>query len=244
MLRAPTIVMLLIASSCDALVASRGAALTAARHSPAGAADCRRMGGPRMDSASAVAAFRAKFPKDMEKQELPKIFSAPLYSENSIAAQIDPDLKAQFKERAEKPPKKLKSEVEDEEIALAYSTLSELYGGDENVDAMVAANVGILSFDPSRFSETKAAFLKAFTEPKEDGAEPKYTEDDVVAMVVRNPLLVGISADGYGGADQAGDDTMYMSYVVAATRPLGPVLLYGTFFLLLTPALKKIAGIE
>ena len=47
-----------------------------------------------------------------------------------------------------------------------------------------------------------------------------------------------------GGADQAGDDTMYMSYIVAATRPLGPVLLYGTFFLLLSPALKKLAGIE
>ena len=55
-----------------------------------------------------------------------------------------------------------------------------------------------------------------------------HSEDDVIAMVVRNPLLVGISATGYGGADQAGDDTMYMSYVIAATRPAGPFLLYGT----------------
>ena len=63
-------------------------------------------------------------------------------------------------------------------------------------------------------------------------------------MVIRNPNLLSLRPTGYGGAENSGDDTMYMSYIVAVTRPAGPFLLAATALGLLTPGLKMLAGVE
>ena len=73
---------------------------------------------------------------------------------------------------------------------------------------------------------------------KEYGAT--FGIDDAKEMVKRNPgLLFCQPAD----AAEADDLTMQFSYVVAATRPLGPVLLYGTLALLLEPTFEYVSGI-
>ena len=71
-----------------------------------------------------------------------------------------------------------------------------------------------------------------------------FSPADVEAMVIRNPLLLGVRPDGFGGASNTKEDTVYMSYIIAATRPAGPFLLATLFLLLLTPGIKSILGIE
>jgi len=79
---------------------------------------------------------------------------------------------------------------------------------------------------------------------KEDGKPPKFTEDDVIGMVTRNPNLIGIRPTGYGGADTTDESAVQMSYIIAATRPLGSVLLATLFLCLITPAIKAQLGMD
>ncbi|CAM9951679.1 unnamed protein product [Ectocarpus sp. 13 AM-2016] len=63
-------------------------------------------------------------------------------------------------------------------------------------------------------------------------------------MVTRNPNLLAVRPTGFGGAANAKSDTMQMSYVIAATRPLGPVLLFGLAFCLAIPLVEIGTGIS
>jgi|AntAceMinimDraft_5_1070358.scaffolds.fasta_scaffold204750_1 hypothetical protein len=63
------------------------------------------------------------------------------------------------------------------------------------------------------FAATKAAFVTALTEDKVDAKSgkvtaAKFTEADVVEMVVRNPNLINIRPSGYGGADTSDESTV------------------------------------
>ena len=57
--------------------------------------------------------------------------------------------------------------------------------------------------------------------------------------VTRNPLLLALRPEGFGQASGIGPDTIVYSYVIAITRPIGPVLLYGTIFLVCYPFIKN-----
>ena len=182
------------------------------------------------EQAEAVELFRAKY--SAAPVALPAIFSRTVARENSIAGQ---DLYQGEKKGASaaKPPL---NQVTDAQLGATFNTIASLYGGEARALNMVKAAPVVLSRDPSMFTATKEAFLAAF-----DG---KYTERQVEDMVIRNPNLLSLRPTGYGGADKSGDETMFMSYVVAVTRPAGPVLLAATAIGLLTPVLKKLAGIE
>jgi len=134
--------------------------------------------------------------------------------------------------------------VSEKQLRSTFSALAKLYGGEENALKMVKAVPNILAYNSANFKPARDGFLRAYVLPDEKGNPGKYTEQDVNEMVVRNPLLVGLRPSGFGGTENSGDDTMYISYVVAATRPLGPILLGGLALALLTPALKKLLGIE
>lgn len=63
-----------------------------------------------------------------------------------------------------------------------------------------------LGYNPTNFRATFEAFSEVFS--------PEDTKD----MVTRNPTLMGLRPDGFGGAINAKSDTMTMSYVIAYTR--------------------------
>ena len=76
---------------------------------------------------------------------------------------------------------------------------------------------GALNFNSDGFAATKAAFMSALTEDKVDEKSgqtkvAKFTEEDVVGMVVRNPNLIGIRPTGYGGADTSDESTVKKRY--------------------------------
>ena len=66
-----------------------------------------------------------------------------------------------------------------------------------------------------------------------------FGTDNATAMVRRNPGLLFCTPDNAAEAD---DLTMKFSYVIAYTRPFGPVLLYGLLLLLMEPAFERVSG--
>ena len=62
-------------------------------------------------------------------------------------------------------------------------------------------------------------------------------------MVIRNPALLSVPPSGPDGADKADGKAMFLSYVVAATRPIGGLLLSLLFLLLSIPAVEIFTGI-
>lgn len=62
-------------------------------------------------------------------------------------------------------------------------------------------------------------------------------------MVIRNPALLSVPPSGPDGADQADGKAMVLSYVIAATRPVGKQLLGLLFLLLSIPAVEIVTGV-
>lgn len=116
------------------------------------------------------------------------------------------------------------------ELSSAFNQIAAVYGED-NATKMVDAVPDCLSYNPANFKPSFDAFVEALG------------EDDAKGMVTRNPNLLAVPPTGYGGADKTGKDALYLSYVIAATRPLGPVLLATLFFLLSVPAIEIATGI-
>eukprot|EP00614_Pseudopedinella_elastica_P017175 CAMPEP_0172644380 /NCGR_PEP_ID=MMETSP1068-20121228/239181_1 /TAXON_ID=35684 /ORGANISM="Pseudopedinella elastica, Strain CCMP716" /LENGTH=211 /DNA_ID=CAMNT_0013458577 /DNA_START=46 /DNA_END=681 /DNA_ORIENTATION=+ len=157
-----------------------------------------------------------------------------------LAAAVD-DAVGLFKAKFDKPGTPF-GDVPAVKLVETFSAIAALYGGDENALKMVQAVPNILTYDAPNLAPAKAGFMRAFAEPTEGGTPPKYTEQDVIDMVIRNPLLLGLRDSGFGGTENSGEDTMAASYVIAATRDQGGLLLGGLIFLLTVPVLKAAAG--
>mmetsp|Transcript_3677 Transcript_3677/g.3812 ORF Transcript_3677/g.3812 Transcript_3677/m.3812 type:complete len:183 (-) Transcript_3677:58-606(-) len=67
--------------------------------------------------------------------------------------------------------------------------------------------------------------------------EEKFGFDQAVGVVKRNPNIMQVRTTGYGSAETVGPETVYLSYVVAFTRPIGGFLLAGLAFLLSYPTI-------
>ena len=87
----------------------------------------------------------------------------------------------------------------------------------------------ILVFDRKQFAGSLEEYANIFGEEK--------AKD----MVLRNPGLLGVKASD---AAKATDQTMYFSYIVAYTRPVGGLLLGGVFLLLSIPVFEGVTGIR
>jgi len=60
----------------------------------------------------------------------------------------------------------------------------------------------------------------------------KWGKEKATATIIRNPNILQVPSIGYGSAEAAEDETIYVSYIVAATRPFGKPLLATLLFLL------------
>jgi hypothetical protein len=111
-----------------------------------------------------------------------------------------------------------------------FTLLANLYG--EQQALQMVKDVPIcLAFDNKNFEPALAEFSK------------KFGNQESREMIQRNPGLLAIKATGAGGASTASDQTMIFSYLVAVTRPVGPILLYGTIFLVSYPFIAALFGL-
>mmetsp|Transcript_22352 Transcript_22352/g.27400 ORF Transcript_22352/g.27400 Transcript_22352/m.27400 type:complete len:214 (-) Transcript_22352:329-970(-) len=109
-----------------------------------------------------------------------------------------------------------------------FIELAKVYGADEALQ-MTKDVPTILSFNKDNFQPSLKEFVTVFGDEEAKG------------MVLRNPGLLYVRP---ADAAKSDDLTMQLSYVVAATRPIGPVLLYGTLGLLMLPIIEGIAGVS
>jgi len=132
--------------------------------------------------------------------------------------------KKKFSARRKKRP------IDEKVLRKTFTEMAKVYGL-ENAIVMANTELRTLEMDPSYFKGTYDIFCETFG------------KEDAIEMVKRNPGLLATAPDGYGSAETAGPETMFLSYVVAATRPAGPLLLSLLISLLLLPSFELLTGI-
>lgn len=130
--------------------------------------------------------------------------------------------------KSKNPSKKRLTDITEAQAKKSFNILANLYG-DERALGMVKAQPICLAFDTNNF----AACLDNWSEV--------FGLEGAQAMVARNPGLLAVRPEE---AAKATDSTMAFSYIVALTRPVGPLLLAGTLFLILTPLIESVTGIK
>jgi len=120
------------------------------------------------------------------------------------------------------------TDISRERATQSFNVLVQLYG-EQRALSMVQAQPICLCFDSTQFKPALEAWTQIF------GLEESQN------MVARNPGLLAVKAEE---ASKSSDSTMIFSYIVGYTRPVGPLLLATMFFLLLTPALEGLTGIQ
>lgn len=119
------------------------------------------------------------------------------------------------------------SDISEARARQAFGELSKLYGDEEALD-MVKALPVILCFDCEEWQGSLDAW------------EEIFGKEQAMGMVGRNPGLLAVSAYQAAATE---DSAMVFSYIIAATRPFGNILLPGLLFCLLTPAIEAVTGI-
>ena len=152
-----------------------------------------------------------------------------------LTATVDDALAIYQKKHPKKAPKDGKvsptfSDRDEKYLKAGFKELAKAYGEDSALQ-MVKDLPICLAFNRKNFGPSLIELAKTFGDEEARG------------MVQRNPGLLVIPPTGAGGADSVKDLAMQFSYVVAATRPVGPFLLYGTLSLLFEPAFELISGI-
>jgi hypothetical protein len=155
----------------------------------------------------------------------------------ALMAAVDDALAIYQKKHPKKAPKddgKVSSPTfsdrDEKYLKAGFKELAKAYGEDSALQ-MVKDLPICLAFNRKNFGPSLIELAKTFGDAEARG------------MVQRNPGLLVIPPTGAGGADSVEDLAMQFSYVVAATRPVGPFLLYGTLSLLFEPAFELISGI-
>ena len=86
-------------------------------------------------------------------------------------------------------------------------------------------------------------FFNILIDTQIDTFEAKWGFEKAKGVLVRNPSLFAVPVSGYGSAEKAGDETVVMSYVINATRPIGKPLLLVLALLLLKPVVAPYLGL-
>jgi len=118
-------------------------------------------------------------------------------------------------------------DIDDKQQRAAFQELARIYGQEVALQ-MTRDLPSILAFNRKNFKPSLQEFSNIF------GTE------EAKEMVARNPGLLAVSP---AKAAESDDQTMQFSYIVAKTRPLGAVLLYGTLGLLSIPGIETLSGI-
>ena len=119
------------------------------------------------------------------------------------------------------------SERPEADLRATYGALSQYFGDDAALQ-MVKDFTLVLTMNRKNLKAIMDAYASTFGKEEADN------------MVKRNPGLLFCQPSDAATADNL---TMQFSYVVAVTRPAGPLLLYGLLTLLFEPTFELVSGI-
>jgi hypothetical protein len=111
-------------------------------------------------------------------------------------------------------------DMDAKEASFRFSTLADCIGEANAVQA-VANSPLVMTVSDARVRDNWKVY------------EQKWGFDKAAATIVRNPNILQVPTRGYGSAETSEDETIYISYLVAATRPAGKPLLLTLLALLL-----------
>eukprot|EP01036_Dinobryon_divergens_P022851 gene22852-31149_t len=100
-----------------------------------------------------------------------------------------------------------------EELTERFSNLASVTKGEEAALKVVAAVPEVLVIKPLLVKDNFAVF------------ESKWGFEKTLGVITRNPNLLSVPTTGYGRSAGTRDETLYASYLIAATRPVGKPLL-------------------
>lgn len=125
--------------------------------------------------------------------------------------------------------------IDESKLRGNFAELVRLFG-EQDATKMVRATPQVLEFRRSYFAPIVEIF------------DDKFGVEATRGLLLRNPALLGIKPDGwgeegYGGAATAGPETIALSYVVAATRPLGNFGIVGLLGVMSIPAIDAATGL-
>mmetsp|Transcript_48491 Transcript_48491/g.146288 ORF Transcript_48491/g.146288 Transcript_48491/m.146288 type:complete len:234 (-) Transcript_48491:537-1238(-) len=118
-------------------------------------------------------------------------------------------------------------DIDEKQQRSTFAALAEVYGEDSALQ-MIRDAPGVLAFRPESFGPTFRAWSGIFGEEETRG------------MVARNPNLLAVTE---ADAAESNEQTMQFSYILSATRPIGPYINFFILVLLLLPAAEQITGI-
>jgi hypothetical protein len=170
----------------------------------------------------AIAAFDKRFPFGREPIKQSPFMDA-LLSAGVPARDIDG---TEYKMNGDARGKRL-TDITEKQARATFAELAKLYGEERALEMTKALPV-CLTFDKTWFAGALKEYVGIFG------------EEEAKAMVCRNPGLLAIRP---AEAAKATDQTMKASYLIAATRPYGKVLLPTLALLLLVPAIEAVSGI-
>lgn len=134
-----------------------------------------------------------------------------------LSSQKD-DAIAFFKKQTPNPRPGGSYDVTEVELKARFDVLSNLFKSESKALNVVQAVPAVLTVSKER---VKANF---------EVYEAKWGYEKTCGVLLRNPNLFNVPTRGYGSAETSGEETIIVSYVVAATRPIGGVLL-GLLFI-------------
>jgi hypothetical protein len=118
----------------------------------------------------------------------------------------------------------------DADLAKMWGVMSRVYGEDDALK-MIEIMPSVLGYN----SENIEPSFKIFAE--------KFGDAQTRAMMKRNPALLSLQPTGFGSATGAKEDTLYLSYFIAATRPLGSAVWYVLGACISVPLIEKVTGV-
>lgn len=166
----------------------------------------------------AIAVFNKRYPSKGE-------YKAPFFNTWGVPA-TDIDGTPTSKSRNSNVKSKRMFDIDERQLKVAFQELSKLYGAEEALQ-MTKDLPPVLAFQKSYFKPALAEFAKTFG------------DQEAKEMIMRNPGLLALKPEDAAAAD---DQTMQFSYIIAKTRPAGPLLLYGTLGLLMIPVIEGVTG--
>ena len=123
-------------------------------------------------------------------------------------------------------------DVTDDEAAFRFAFLNDIIGDEDLTIRAINNSPLVLTISEGRIIDNFEVYKEIYGLEKATG------------LIVRNPLILQVPTRGYGSAETSGDETIFMSYVVAATRPIGGPLLFLLGFLLAYKPLIGLTGLE
>jgi len=170
-----------------------------------------------------VSAFNA--PRSRRFQLAPLSFWQKKAPAAPPAPVVTPEARTALETFRKDSPKK---QIEDAELLQSFRNLAGLVSSDELALTMVTKAPAVLLLDPARVQANYNIYVD------------KWGLEKATGVVTRNPLLFSVPPTGYGSAEGAGDETVFLSYVVDVTRPIGKAGIYVLFGLLAYQAVQGV----